>query len=235
MTRSRWLGLLVGLFLAAFFTRAYHPISRPVQWMARARAFNRAFDARDWFGTYQSYHPGFTTMAIGGLALRLYDAAAGTPAAACFNWANFPFATPRGRRMAAGVMGLSLALAGLIIASVLVLRLLAGWRIALVAGGFMTFAPFTLAQSRRFHVDGLLSEFMLLSALLLLLGLQTRKRRYLLWSGFVGGLSLLTKTPAAFLVPFTALALLSYAAKELRACRLRQDEQRRGALLQRAW
>ena len=68
MKHKRWVttGLMIGLSLVAFVLRAYHPLSRPEQWLYRANAFNTALDARDWQATFQSYHPGYTTMAIGG-------------------------------------------------------------------------------------------------------------------------------------------------------------------------
>lgn len=207
--------LLFVLFVVSFLTRAYYPISRPSQWMRRAQRYNIAVDTGDWASTYQSRHPGVTTMMVGGLALRIFDSVAGTPAEKIFDWATPPYTNQFGRWMAAGVMGLALVLAGLLVVVVLALRKLGGWPLALASGGLMTFAPFFLAQTQAFHVDGMLSTLMLLSALLVLIYAQTGQKRYLLLSGFVGGLSIISKTPGAFMVPYTGLVLLVRLAARL--------------------
>lgn len=227
--------LLVVMFLLAVLLRAYHPISRPVQRLERSLAFNAAIDAQDWAATYQHYHPGYTTMWVGGMALRLYEALQGTPAGAIYDWAAPAYATEYGRQMVAGVMGLAVVLSALDVAVILALRRLSGWGVALSAGGLLLFSPYYLSQSRVLHVDALLSVLMILSALLLLIGLQEGKRRYLLVSGLLGGFALLTKTPAVFLVPFTGLALLIHLVPELRAGWSGQAKGRFGWLVRQSW
>jgi hypothetical protein len=56
-------------------------------------------------------------------------------------------------------------------------------------------------------VDALLATFVLVTALFLLNHLHHGRRADLILSGVFGGLSLLTKSPAVFLVPPTALAV----------------------------
>ncbi|UCC65573.1 MAG: glycosyltransferase family 39 protein [Anaerolineae bacterium] len=228
-------GIMVALFLTAFFLRAYRPLSLPTQWLDRAEILNTALDARDWRETHQSPHPGFTTMVISGTSLRLYDAAKGTPAEALFDWAYPAYTTEFGRRMAVGVLGLALVISGLIVAITLTLRRLSDWRLALTFAGLLTFAPFYLAQGRVLHVDALVSTLMLLSALLLLLSLQGGQRRYLLLSGLVAGFALLTKIPSVFLVPFTGLALLVHLVIRLQAEWSEHGEGRARWILQQSW
>ncbi|NIV31561.1 MAG: hypothetical protein GWN58_19365, partial [Anaerolineae bacterium] len=63
--RSRWSQRWVIpalIFLLAFLPRAIYPVSRPMQWYDRAIRFSDALLGRDWAATYQSYHPGVTTM-----------------------------------------------------------------------------------------------------------------------------------------------------------------------------
>ncbi len=208
--------LLVILFLVSFFLRAYYPLSRPDQWLARSERFNRAIDAGEWGMTYQSRHPGATVMVIGGLSLRLFDAVYDTPARSIFTWATPPFTTYFGERMAAGIMGLALIISLLIVGITLCLKKLSDWPFALAAGSLMTLSPLYLAECRVFHVDALVGSFMLLSALLLLIYLQGAHWLYLALSSLTGGLALLTKSPAMFLLPFTGLALLSYLVLEIR-------------------
>ena len=90
---------------------------------------------------------------------------------------------------------------------VLCIKKLSGWALALTAGGLLTLSPYFLAMSQVYHVDGLLTALMLLSTLLMLVYIQGKQKRYLILSGLTGGLGLLTKTPALFLLPYAGLAL----------------------------
>jgi hypothetical protein len=205
--------LLLVMCLAAFAVRTRYPISRPAQWLVRSLAFNEAVDAHDWAATYQQYHPGYTTMLIGGTSLRVYHKAINTaspvyaPLRALFDWAMPPSATRLGRDMIAGVVGLAAVNVALLALIILALARLGGWRLGFSAGGLIAFAPFFLADSRMFHVDALLSSLMLLSALLMLLYRETDRLRYLVLSGLAAGCALLTKTPALYLIPYTGLVL----------------------------
>jgi 4-amino-4-deoxy-L-arabinose transferase-like glycosyltransferase len=235
LSRRTASGLLLAIFLVAFFLRAYRPQSRPNQWLDRAEAFTSALRSRDLDGTYRSRHPGFTVMVVSGLTLQLYQAVQDTPARVLFTWAIHPTATDFGARMTVGVLGLALVLSALIVAVALALRRLGGWALALASAGLLTFAPFILSLSQSLHVDALVSSLMLFSALLLLLNLQTGRRGYLLASGLVGGFALLTKTPALFLVPFTGLALLVHLVGKLRGEWADHTEGRGRWMLRTAW
>jgi 4-amino-4-deoxy-L-arabinose transferase-like glycosyltransferase len=236
-------GLCV-LFLAAFLIRARHPVARPAQWMRRAIQFTEAVEAHNWGETYQQYHPGVTTMAIGGLGIRAYykaeyEAGRGSllymPVYALYRWAIPRTVTEFGTNIAAGTVALAAVLAALIVAIALTLAALGGWRLGYAAGGLLTFSPFFLAEGRAFHVDALLSALMLLSALLLILSRQTQRWRYLVLSGVVGGLALLTKTPALFLLPYTGLTLTVYGLAGIRKGWEEHAAGRRVWLLQTAW
>ncbi|MBU1879628.1 MAG: glycosyltransferase family 39 protein, partial [Chloroflexi bacterium] len=82
---------------------------------------------------------------------------------------------------------------------------------ALFAGLLLAVDPYFLALSRVVGVDAALAGFMLLSALLLLVYMADPSRWLaLLGAGALMALAFLTKTSAAFLVPFTMLILGSY-------------------------
>ncbi|MGH7804198.1 MAG: hypothetical protein ACREQJ_07600, partial [Candidatus Binatia bacterium] len=161
--------ILLALILAlGFALRVHEPVSRPDQWVRRAKAFNESVAQADWRGTYRSYHPGFTVMVAGGLGLRLERATADTPLHRFFEWTWPASATRHGREMAAGIAGMAAAITIAHGLAAIVLYLLGGWPFALTAAGLLSFSPFPLAQGRIFHPDGLLSALMLLSASLLL-------------------------------------------------------------------
>lgn len=213
MSRRLWAVLLVVLLAAGFVTRIHYPVSRPYQWLVRALAFNDAVDEQDWANTYQRYHPGLTTMAIGGASIHLYHKSLNSTAfpftalQALFEWSVPSYASRYGREMAAGVIGLAAVMTLLIGLSALVMARLGSRTAGLAAAGLLAFSPYYLSQSQVFHVDALLSTLMLLSALLILLYLRSGRWLHLALSGLVGGLALLTKTPALYLVPYAGLAL----------------------------
>ncbi len=219
MIRSRRVSALalIALYLIAFLIRAYQPVERPRQWHRRSRAFVEAVAGQDWASTYQSRHPGFTVMAIGGGSLALFEATRGTAAGALFDWAARPDATRTGREISASILGLALVIAGLIVLNTRLLVRLGGWPLGLTAGGLMAFSPFYAAQGRVLHVDALAASLMLCSGLLILNHAHSRQRGDLLLSGLVGGLAILTKVPSLFLLPFAGLTLLAAASVRVRA------------------
>ena len=61
------------LFLVAFLPRVIYPVSRPMQWYYRAIGFYDALSSGAWPETFQSYHPGVTTMWLAGSGLKLFS------------------------------------------------------------------------------------------------------------------------------------------------------------------
>ncbi|HUV88894.1 MAG TPA: glycosyltransferase family 39 protein [Anaerolineae bacterium] len=205
MTRCRWqrcVEILV-VFLIAFLPRAIYPISRPTQWYTRSVMFIQSVLDGDWGETAYSEHPGVTTMWLSGVALRLAGVA--------------PEQRPEGlyvdpdsltaRESAIGVLPLALVSAALIELAYLLLVRLFNRTVAFSAALLVALDPFFLANSKVMHVDGLLAAFMCSSALALLLFVSERRWRWVVLAGVLAGLALLTKSPALFLWPFTALCL----------------------------
>jgi hypothetical protein len=69
--------------------------------------------------------------------------------------------------------------------------------------------PFHLANSKVLHLDATLSTLMILSALCMLIYLQDSEPRTFVLSAVLGGLAILTKVTALFLIPFLGLCLVS--------------------------
>ncbi len=106
----------------------------------------------------------------------------------------------------AGRLPLALTAALCVVGMYLLLRRLLGGRRALLAAALIALDPYYLAHSRLLHVDGLLTSFMALFVLAYLVYLREGGWRWLALSGVLLGLAGLTKSPAAFLVPWAALA-----------------------------
>lgn len=73
LTKRQSVAVWLHLFSVSFAVRFWYPISRPSNWLQRSYAFKEAITQEDWEPTYQQYHPGVTTMAVGALALHLNE------------------------------------------------------------------------------------------------------------------------------------------------------------------
>ena len=209
MKRVFWVGL-IGIFLLAFFMRLSRPASKYTVWYERSAAFWGALMDGDLSDTYQSHHPGVTTMWIAGSGMELYLAANGRPASDIVDLPE-ELPSPQSAPVRAGVAALALAIACCTAAAYATLHRVTGWTTALGAGCLLALDPFHLTHSKMIHLDGLLSSLMLLSALLLIAYLKLRSPRYLAGSAIVGGLACLTKSPALFLIPYVGLITTIHA------------------------
>ncbi|MEA3377674.1 MAG: glycosyltransferase family 39 protein [Chloroflexota bacterium] len=201
------------LFLLAVLPRAIRPVSRPLVWYLRSAYFIEDVLGGNWASTVYSEHPGVTLMWSAGIGLKLYWALSGiTPAAHAVPSDLEPihfFGPVPLVEISATLVPLALLIALSIVGTYLMLRRLFDEATAAVAGLLLALSPYYLAQSKILHLDAPMATLMLLSALALLVYRRERRRRWLLLSGAVGGLALLTKIPAVFLVPFCGLVLLA--------------------------
>ena len=199
------------LFLTALVPRLLRPVSRPLVWYLRSAHFIDAVLAGDWANTIYSEHPGVGLMWPVGAALKVYWTVSGiTPAAYTvppdFEPIHFFGPVPLAE-IAAGIAPLALLISlGIVVAWWMLRRLFDG-ATATVAGFLLALSPYYLAQSKILHLDAWMATLMLLSALAMLLYRRKRQRRWLLLSGGLGGVAVLVKTPALFLLPFTGLVL----------------------------
>jgi len=198
---------LVGLFLLAFLPRALYPVSRPLQWYMRSGAFWDAVLQGDWAGTLLSEHPGVTVMWLSGGALwgwHALQSALGLPSPPPLETEGYAFVD----RVAVGVIPLALIVAAGVVWGWHLLHRLFGDRVAWTAAILWAVDPFFLANSRVLHLDATLSTLMLLSALWMLIYLKERRLKPLIVSALLGGLAVLTKVTALYLIPFLGLCLL---------------------------
>ncbi len=193
------------IFLLAFLPRAIRPISWPMQWYERAIRFGDAVLAGDWAGTFQRHHPGVTTMWLSGIGLKLFAGARGVSSEQLLGAAPIQPGVIA-KAIVAGVIPLALVIALCITLSLVLLRRLMGRREAFVAVYLLALDPVYITYSQVLHLDALLATFMLVSALFLLNYLHHSKSSDLVLSGIFGGLALLSKSPALFLLPYVGLA-----------------------------
>ncbi len=195
------------LFFLAFLPRAIYPVSRPLQWYFRSAEFFQAVMQGDWAGTLLSEHPGVTVMWLSGGTLWGWyglQSLLGLNPPTPLETVGYAFAD----RVAVGVIPLALIVALGIVWGWCLLRRLFGERVAWVAALLWALDPFYLANSKVLHLDATLSTLMILSALWMLIYLREGRPRQIVISAVLGGLAILTKVTAIFLIPFWGLCLL---------------------------
>ncbi|MCR4408062.1 MAG: glycosyltransferase family 39 protein [Anaerolineae bacterium] len=215
----------VGLFLLALGPRLVAAWGRfitsdELAWVYRSTRFLTALSTGNWAQTSQAGHPGVTTMwcgVVGILLRRLTAPGAATEHLAWLahlNWDWFdPYNVPALKQMAfflvAGRLPVAILTSLAVVGIYLLARRLWGQRVALLGAVLLALDPFPVGLSAVLHVDALTASFMTLSLLALLVGVQeTNLFRWVVLSGALAGLAMLTKSPAIFLVPFTALVLV---------------------------
>jgi hypothetical protein len=202
------------------------------KWASRSANFLYALQRGKLEGTFQTGHPGVTTMWLGatGLAMTCHrspEACGDLP----------PTGSPsdegeigqEARNRLLQILPAARLLVGIVIAlGIVVIYFLAreiwGRTVALIGAGWIAMDPFCIAHSRLLHLDGLATTFMTLSLLALALYLMRRRGWPLLAaSGGLAGMAFLTKASSLFLIPFVAslLALVAWRENEGWAQRVR--------------
>ncbi len=216
---GREAALVAVLFLLAFGPRAlaldHFLTGDELDWVKWSSQFLAALLRGDLAASFPGWAaPAVTTRWTGAIGLALYAWRRGLPLAEFLD--SIPYPAPP--ELMPAVRLPTVLLAALCVVAVYWLsRRLFGAGVGLVAAILLAFDPFYLAHSRFIHHDALVATFMIVSALSLLVhfGRQADGRRslwrslfYLVLSGLCAGLAFLTKSTAAFLLPFWGVAAL---------------------------
>lgn len=204
---SRWWvwGAPLGLFVLALVPRLLGrlPLNNTdeILWIHRTISFWTALSQGDWAGTLQSLHPGVVPpWGFGALLLTRYDLSQ----LQAWKVVDDRVVLEMARTMALfPVLLTSLTVS----VSYCWLRRLAGRWVALLAGIMLALEPFYLTHSSFLHLDATLTSLMFLAALAWLVYLlDGGEKRFLVLSGVLTGLAIMTKIPAVYLLPFALLA-----------------------------
>ena len=105
------------------------------------------------------------------------------------------------------------------------LRRMFGKKYAFITMLLLSFEPFFYALTRVIHLEALMTSFMLTSFIWLFYTLETSREEKtsvklsgLILSAIMAGLSVLSKSTAVFMLPFSLLAILLYQGKHLKTC-----------------
>ncbi|MEI7770877.1 MAG: glycosyltransferase family 39 protein, partial [Chloroflexales bacterium] len=203
MQRARAQVALV--FLAALLPRAiglrdFLTTDEAYHWVSRTERFVAAVGAGRWAETILTGHPGVTLMWLGGMGLQLERAAVALGLTAPPDQLG---------HLAWLRLGPVIAHALLIAAGYLLLRRLLRPHVALVAALLWATSPFLVAQGRLLHLDALLADLCTLTVLAAMVACRAaRPLPWIVLSGALCGLALLTKGPALIVLPFVGLAMV---------------------------
>ena len=198
------------LFILISFPRLMsldaHWSSDEGRWLNRSLVFMSAVKKGEFSETLIAYHPGVMTMWIAGLRVFFIKPHLNVPVRD--QW----FMNLTHARWFIGIF----VWAGIGIACLLVYRLFGRW-VALVSYACFAYSPLFLAQTRRVHTDALATVFILLTVLLFLLYCENRQHiRYLLFSGIIFGLAVLSKSYALILLVWMPLCLILFHSSRQR-------------------
>ena len=223
MTFVRRSGALL-LLLVCFLAPRLAVVQRAVtadeaRWLLRSGNFYQALASGNLAATYQHEHPGVTITWAGALGYlwrfpgyaRLVGGQLPGPSALENLFADqgrSPLLVLAASRILVVLgLGLILALAGWYASRLL------GWWAAGLGIGLIALDPFSLSLSYLLQPDGMSASLMLLSVLAFAdYCLAGRRRLDLLVSGVAGGLAVLSKSPAGFLLPFLGLVSIIWLA-----------------------
>jgi 4-amino-4-deoxy-L-arabinose transferase-like glycosyltransferase len=219
--------LPVLIFVVALLLRLA-PLDRYVTpdepvWVQRSIRFSQALARGDLRAIPNDGHPGVTTMWFGAAGLQIHrwldperaaghlawiDGLAGLSPDSPEAYRHLAFFLPAGRALVA----LSASLG--VVAVFSLGRRLWGDAVAALSALLLALDPFLAGHSGLLHLDGLLATTMTLSALAALAAVCGPARgrvsyRWIVLSGLLGGLALLTKTPGGFLALWVGFLLLA--------------------------
>jgi hypothetical protein len=179
-------------------------------WLRSSANFYYAVRQGDWENTFQSSHPGVTTMWAGAMAFQIvfpeYEEL-GDRETSDFQLRHLLLRKginpiellAVGRAISVLINGLAFAMLW-----VFALELFGKWA-AFTGMAILALDPFLIGQQRLLHQDGLLTSFMLLALFAFIAYVQSGKLPGLLISGVATGLAGLTKSPGWFLIPLVIM------------------------------
>ncbi len=179
-------------------------------WGKRSAGFYYALSNGDYAATYQTGHPGVTTMWAGAAAYYLrFHKFADIGQAELGDEKLFQIFQNQGTSlmqvMATGRLFVVLLITASLAVSYFFARRLFSLPLTVISFLLIAFEPFHVAHSRFLHTNGLLATFMFLSVVSLLYYLRSRKWYALLVSAAAAGLSYISITPGFLLVPVTGV------------------------------
>jgi len=182
------------------------------RWKSRSYDFGSGVSGGDFKKTLQMYHPGVTLMWLGSAGVQINNTYAGFKGQSLVadDDVSIIFQLDFIQKM------LVVCAQGFAVAfTFYVLRNIFGYKYSMLVVFMLTLEPFYLGLTRMFHLEGLVSNFMLASVVwLYYYFLNVKNKKRLVISAVFAGFSFLTKTSSVFLILFCALVTLIYIFRD---------------------
>lgn len=202
------------IFLFALLTRVpslgYDTFNTDVwKWKVRTYNFSNGIFTGNFDLTNQKYHPGVTLMWLGTAGIKVYNlyydvTVGGEPAA---DDLQTVFGLNSAQKFFV-ILSVSFCLTVLFYA----LRQMFGLRFAVLSVLLLSLEPFYIALTREFHLEGLMSTYMIASVVLAFYWLNFDKVSKVIFvlSALFAALAVLTKVSAIITIPFIAIAFIVF-------------------------
>ncbi len=182
------------------------------KWKSRSYNFGSAILGNNLEQSLQTYHPGVVLMWLGGAGAKItnYLAESQGRSVIADDSVDIIFQIDFAQKI------LVVLVTALTISSVFhIFKKIFGLEYAVISIFLLTLEPFYLGLTRVFHLEGLVSTFMLASIVwLYYFFLDSKKIKRLLVSALFASLSILTKTSALFLVLYFGLVSLIFIYRD---------------------
>ncbi len=197
--------LLPRVFGLSIFITSDEPL-----WLTRSIAFAEALASGNWAGTFQTGHPGVTTMWTGSMGIAAHYLYERSP----LTFAEFLQLLSHNPEQIDLNLLSWVRMPTVILAAVCVVLLyrwsrpLIGNTTAIIGALLLAFDPLFLAHSRTLHHDALATIFIALSVLMLLNHantVQSKRSYYLVISAILAGFALLSKGTSLALTGFAGI------------------------------
>lgn len=175
------------------------------KWKQRSYDFGTGVYGLNFAKTFQKYHPGVTLMWVGSTGVKVSNLFTQDIFAKYFNsdLSKLFLLDTIQKILLVFSIGVVLSFGFYVVHNIF------GLRVAILSFVLLSLEPFYLGLTRVFHLEGIMSAFMVTSVLWLYYFFQeTTQIKRLLISGIFGGLAVLTKTSALLIVPFVGFSLI---------------------------
>jgi 4-amino-4-deoxy-L-arabinose transferase-like glycosyltransferase len=202
--------LLFLIFISFFYKLGYENINvDQFLWYDRTEKFFKALSEGKFASTYQQYHPGVTLMYLIGLGRLVYQKFTGDYS----SWADITYENFGTYNFYTKLFVVIFCLLIIFYSAFVIYKITSSGKMSLAFLFFLFLESYYVGLIRNLHMDGILSVLIFSSVLSYYYGCTSKSSKYVIFSGILSGLGLLTKSPSIFILPFCGIIFLSLFIK----------------------
>jgi len=202
--------LLFLIFISFFYKLGYENINvDQFLWYDRTEKFFKAISEGKFASTYQQYHPGVTLMYLIGLGRLVYQKFTGDYS----SWADITYENFGTYNFYTKLFVVIFCLLIIFYSAFVIYKITSSRKMSLAFLFLLFLESYYVGLIRNLHMDGILSVLIFSSVLSYYYGARSKLLKYVIFSGILFGLGLLTKSPSIFILPFCGIIFLSLFIK----------------------